>query len=184
MQISVGISARHIHLTREDFIKLFGKNELTKYKDIKQPHLFAAEETLTIKGNKGQIDNVRIMGPFRSYSQVEISKTDSYELGVNVVERRSGNLDNTNTIKVIGPVGEIEIPVILANRHIHISKEQADKLNVKDNQSALIKINSQKPGVIIAYYKVTEEAFFELHLDLDDANAFLLKQDDIVELIL
>ena len=184
MKIPVGISARHLHLTKEDYIKIFGYDELTKFKDIKQPHLFAAEEKVTIKGLKGQKENVRILGPFRSYSQVEISKTDSYELGVEVVERRSGDLANTNTIRVIGPVGEIDVPVIMANRHVHISKDQAKKLNIEDNQRVLIKIDSQKPGTIMAYFKVDNEAFFELHLDLDDANAFLLKQDDIVELIL
>ena len=184
MQISVGISARHIHLTMDDFIKLFGYNELTKYKEIKQPGLFAASEVVTIKGPKGIKENVRIMGPFRSYSQVEITKTDSYDLGVNAVYRKSGSLENTDTIKVIGPIGEIDIPVIIANRHIHIDKKQAEELNIKDHQEAIVKIHSEKPGVILAYYKVSDEAFFELHLDLDDANAFLLKQDDIVELVL
>lgn len=184
MKISVGISARHVHLTKDDFIKLFGYDELTKYKDIKQPGLFAAEEKVTIKGPKGQKENVRIMGPFRSYSQVEITKTDSYDLGVNAFYRKSGSIENTDTIKVIGPVGEIDLPVIIANRHIHIDKKQAEELNVKDHQEAIIKIQGEKPGAILAYYKISDEAYFELHLDLDDANAFLLKQDDVVELVL
>ena len=181
MKISVGVSARHIHLTKEDFIKLFGYDNMTKLKDIKQPNLFAAKETLTIKGTKGQIDNVRIMGPFRNYSQVEISKTDSYDLGININMRRSGDLNNANTIEVIGPKSSLILPVILANRHIHISKTEADSLGIKDNDRAYVKIDTEKKGVIEVFYKVSEEAYKELHLDLDDANAFLLNQDDVVE---
>ena len=184
MIITVGVSARHLHLTREDFIKIFGHDNMTKLKDINQPGLFAANEVVTIKGSEGIKEGVRILGPFRSYSQVEVSKTDSYELGVNVVQRVSGDLKDTSTIKVIGPIGEIEVPVIMANRHIHISKEEAQKLKVKDNQEVMVKIKGEKPGVILAYFKVSEKAYKELHLDLDDANAFLLKQDDEVEVLL
>ena len=85
-------------------------------------------------------------------------------------------------LNTVGPKGEVEIPVILANRHIHISKKQALELNVRDEQKVTVKINSEKPGVILAEFKVSDEAYFELHLDLDDANAFLLKQDDEVEI--
>ena len=84
MKISVGISARHLHLTKVDFIKIFGYDELTFLKNINQPGLFAAQETVSIKGDKGEINNVRILGPFRNYSQVEVSKTDSYLLGINL----------------------------------------------------------------------------------------------------
>ena len=184
MKISVGVSARHIHLTKENFIKLFGYEELTKYKDIKQPGLFASEEKVTLKTPYYSIDNVRILGPFREYNQAEISKTDVYKFKVNPKVRRSGEVDNTDTITVIGPKCEIQIPVIIANRHIHITSKQAQELNIKDKQLVPIKINSEKPGVIIAEFKVSDEAYLELHLDLDDANAFLLKQDDEVEVIL
>ena len=183
MIIPVGISARHIHLTKEDFIKLFGYDELTKYKDINQPGLYAANERVTIKGPKCSIEDVRIMGPFRSYSQVEISKTDSYFLGVSAKIRKSGVLDNTDSITVIGPNGEIEAPVIIANRHIHISKDEASMLGIKDNDKVYIKIKTEKAGIIEAYYKVSDEAYKELHLDLDDANAFLLNQGDEVEIV-
>ena len=182
MKIPVGISARHIHLNKEDFYKLFELNELTKYKDINQPGLFSCNEVVSIKGNKGKLDNVRIMGPFRDYSQIEISKTDAYNLGVNINMRKSGMLDNVETIEVIGPKGSVMIPVILANRHIHISKNEADKLNIKDNDKALVKINTEKRGVIEVFYKVSDLAYKELHLDLDDANAFLLNQGDEVEI--
>lgn len=184
MKISVGVSARHIHLTKENFIKLFGYEELTKFRDIKQPGLFAAEEKVTLKSPYYSIDNVRILGPFREYNQAEISKTDAYKFKVDPKVRRSGEVERTDSITIVGPKGEIKIPVIIANRHIHITKKQADELNVKDRQLVPVKINSEKPGVILAEFKVSEEAFLELHLDTDDANAFLIKQDDEVEIML
>ncbi len=183
MRITVGISARHIHLTKENFVKIYGQEELTKFKDIKQPGLFAANETVTLKTNNYSIDNVRILGPFRDYNQAEISLTDAYKFKVNPKVRRSGEVKDTDTITVVGPKGEVDIPVIIANRHIHITTKQAQELNVKDRQKVAVKINSEKPGVVIAEYKVSEEAYLELHLDLDDANAFMLKQDDEVEII-
>ena len=182
MKIPVGVSARHVHLTKEDYKTIFELDELTKLKDINQPGLFACNEVVTLKGNKGTIENVRILGPFRNYSQVEISKTDSYNLGVNVKMRKSGDLEDTDTIEVIGPKGSVIVPVIMANRHIHISKKEADNMGIKDDDKAFVKINTEKRGVIEVYYKVSEEAYKELHLDLDDANAFLLKQDDEVEI--
>ena len=184
MKISVGVSARHIHLTKENFYKLFGYEELTKLKDIKQPNLFAAEETVKLKTDNYEIDNVRILGPFREYNQAEISKTDAYKFKLNPKVRRSGELDGTDFITIVGPKGQVDIPVIIANRHIHITTKQASELNVKDRQLIPVKINSEKPGIILAEFKVSEEAFFELHIDTDDANAFLLKQDDEVEIIL
>lgn len=183
MKIPVGISARHIHLKKEDFTKIFGYDELTKLKDINQPHLFASEEVVDIKGNKSIIKNVRILGPFRDYSQVEISKTDAYNLGVNPLIRKSGRLNDTDFITVVGPKGEISVPVIIANRHIHISEEEANNLGIKDDDKTFVKINGEKRGIIEVYYKVSKEAYKELHLDLDDANAFLLNQDDEVEII-
>ena len=182
MKIPVGVSARHIHLTKEDFYTLFQEENLTKLKDINQPGLFACNELVSLKGSKSSIENVRILGPFRDYSQVEISKTDSYTLGVNPKMRRSGSLDDTQKITVVGPKGSVDIPVILANRHIHISEGEANKLGIKDNDRTLVKIDTLKRGVIEVFYKVSKEAFKELHLDLDDANAFLLNQGDEVEI--
>lgn len=182
MKIPVGLSARHVHLTQEDFNKLFGYDELTKYKDINQPGLYAAKEVVTIKGLKATIDNVRIIGPFRNYSQVEISKTDSYNLGINIDVSKSG-IFNENYIEVIGPKGRLNLPVIIANRHIHISKNDAKKYGINDNDSVFVKIETKKRGIIEAFYKVSDNAYKELHLDLDDANAFLLKQNDEVEIV-
>ncbi len=183
MKIPVGVSARHVHLTKEMFNKLFEKDDLTIKVSINQPGLFAANETVSIKGPKGTINNVRVMGPLRSYNQVEISKTDAYNLGVNPPMRKSGDVENAELITIIGPKNEVTINAcILADRHIHISKDEADSLNIKDDQVIDVYINSSKPGVIKAQFKVTDEAYKEIHLDTDDANAFLLNQNDEVEI--
>ena len=182
MVIPVGVSARHVHLNEETFKKLFGKDDLTKFKDINQPGLYAAEETVTIKTLKGEFNNVRILGPLRDYNQVEISKTDAYVLGINPPVRNSGNFDSAASVTVVGPCGEVTVDaVIIAERHIHMSEEQAKELNLSNGQSVVVKIGGIKPGTIIAKIKTSKEAYLELHLDLDDANGFLLKQDDKVD---
>lgn len=183
MKITVGISARHVHLTKEIFQKLFNKDDLTIKMPINQPGMYAALETVTIKGPKGRIEHVRLLGPLRSYNQVEISKTDAYKLGVNPPVRTSGDLDGSEVITIIGPKDEVTLNAcIIADRHIHISKKEADSLGVKNKQEVDVIINSMKPGIIKAHFKVSEKAYKELHLDTDDANAFLLKQNDEVEI--
>lgn len=183
MKVSVGVSARHCHLTKEVYEKLFGRSELTYKSPLKQPGQFASEERVTIKGPKGFIEGVRILGPLRSYNQVEVSKTDCYKLGVNPPVRKSGHLEGAAEVEIIGPKDKITLPCcIIANRHIHITKEMANSLGVKDDDSVGILIDGEKKGVVEGFFKVTDKAYFELHLDTDDANGFLLKQDDIVEI--
>ena len=185
IKIPVGISNRHVHLTKGDLEILFGQGfELEVDHELSQKGQFASKEKVKIKTEYGEIDNVRILGPVRDYTQIEISKTDAYKFKVNPMVRRSGEVDNTDSITVVGPKGEIQIPVIIANRHIHITSKQASELNVKDRQKVGVKILSEKPGVIVAEFKVSDEAFLELHIDTDDANAFLINQDDEVEVIL
>ena len=183
MKISVGVSNRHCHLTKEVYEKLFGKSELTFKRALNQPGQFASEETIIIKGPKGSIEKVRVLGPFRSYNQVEVSKTDAYKLGINPPVRKSGDLQGASLLELIGPKDKITLPCgIIANRHIHISPEDAEKLGVVDDEKVIVKINTIKPGTIEAQFKVTPDGFFELQLDTDDANGFLLRQDDFVEI--
>ena len=185
MFIPVGISARHIHLTQDVFKKLFGYNKSTIYKNIKQPGLYAANEQVTIRTDKGEFNNVRVMGPERDYNQVEISKTDAYTLGLNPKVRTSGDLIDAEEIEIVGPLDSVKIKaVIIADRHIHITKKLAEELNIKNGDLVDVKINTEKPGIIKCKWKVSEEAFLELHLDTDDANAFLLNQDDEVEVLI
>lgn len=185
MIITVGISARHVHLTKEVFKTLFGYDKSTIYKNIKQPGLYAAEELVTIKTNKGEFQNVRVLGPERDYNQVEISKTDAHILGLNPKVRASGDVSDAEEIEIIGPKGSVTIKAaIIAERHIHITSDKAKELGINDGDVVNVKINTEKPGIIEVKWKVSEEAFLELHLDLDDANAFLLEQDDEVEVLI
>ena len=185
MKITVGVSNRHVHLTESDYKILFGNTPFTKRNDLKQPGMFASELVVTIKGTKRSIENVRVLGPLRSYTQVEISKTDSYFLGVEPPVRSSGDLRDASLITIIGPCGEItKEAAIIAERHIHVDKKIRQEKNLIGIDKVSIKISGEKSGMINnVHLKDSDEAYFELHLDTDDANAFLLKQDDIVEII-
>ena len=186
MKIPVGVSNRHVHLTKESVEILFGKDySLTKRNDLTQPGQFACEETLTIKTDKAQINKVRVLGPVRNYDQVEISKTDAYALGLNPPVRNSGDVKDSEIITLIGPKGEIKVEgCIIASRHIHITEEQAKELNFEEDQIVSVKVDSIKGGILNnVHIKILKEAYFELHLDTDDANAHFLKQNDYVEII-
>lgn len=181
MKLKVGVSNRHIHLKQEDLDILFG-SELTKRNDLTQPNQFAANETLTIKTDKDEIKNVRVLGPVRNYTQIEISKTDAYKLGLNPPVRSSGDLEGSEVVTLIGPNGSIKTNgCIIADRHIHITNTDKEKYNLSDKVK--VKIDGEKKGVIEVNVKTSSEAYFELHLDTDDANAFLLKNGDEVEII-
>jgi putative phosphotransacetylase len=186
MKIGIGISARHVHLTREDLDTLFGKNyQLKKYKELTQPGEFAAIEQVNLKTVKGEINNVRIIGPIRNYTQVEITKTDSYVFGIEPPVRDSGNLDNSAIIKIIGPNGSIEKPCcIIAERHIHMNKTDLDNFKVKPNQVVKVKVDTIKGGIMdCVYIKYSEDYKLEMHVDLDDANSHLLTNKDFVEIV-
>lgn len=186
MKISVGISNRHVHLNDEDYKVLFKDTKMDIRNNLKQPNQFASTLTVDIEGEKGKIENVRVLGPNRDYTQVEISKTDSYKLGVNPPVRNSGDLSGSSMITIIGPYGKIKKECcIIAKRHIHVDKNIIKEHKLEGIKDVKVKIFGEKSGIIEhVYLKETEEAYFELHLDTDDANAFLLNQDDIVEIIL
>ncbi len=184
MKVSVGVSNRHVHLTESDFHLLFGEDAvLEKRNDISQPYQFASTSLVSLQTDKGRVDNVRVMGPFRDYTQVEISKTDAYKLGVNPPYRDSSCLDNSEDIKIIGPCGEIfkKCSLILAVRHIHVPLDD-DNFNNKEVVS--VKVDGDKKGILgNVFIKKSSNSKLELHLDTDDANAFNLKNGDIVEII-
>lgn len=186
MKINVGISNRHIHLSNEDCKLLFGDIPLTKRNDLTQPGMYACNETVSLKGDKRTIDNVRILGPLRDYTQVEVSKTDAYVLGVMPPVRNSGELDDAYPITIIGPKGTITRKAcIIATRHIHVDKNIRYEHHLEGIDKVSVKISGEKSGIIDnVYLKDSEEAYFELHLDTDDGNCFLLKQGDEVEIIL
>lgn len=187
MLVPVGISARHIHLTREDLARLFGHGyELTVKKELSQPGQFAAEETLDIVGPKGTLKHVRILGPLRSRTQIELSQTDLRGLGITAPVRSSGDTDGTPGVRLVGPMGEITTPdgVIIADRHVHLSDEEAREMNLKDGDYVTVRIDGVKSGTM-SHVLVRASAKFrkDFHIDTDDANAFLLRQGQLVEII-
>ena len=130
-------------------------------------------------------EHVRIVGPFREYNQVELSRTDCFKLGINPPVRTSGDLEGSLPITIIGPKGEINLDkgLILANRHIHITPKQALEYGFTGIEKVSVKVSGEKGGTFDnVYFKVADDASFRLHLDTDDANAFGLKDNDEVEI--
>lgn len=184
-KISVGVSNRHVHLTEEIYNQLFF-SPLLKKCDLNQIGEFASNQVLTIKTDKDIIENVRVLGPFRDYNQVEISRTDAYKLGLNPPIRRSGDLSNSETITLIGEKGSVvlENSCIIANRHVHMNPDLARQLGVIDNQQVKIIVSGEKACILYAFVKISDNGFYELHIDFDDANAAGLKNGDEVEIVI
>lgn len=173
--IPVGVSARHVHLSKEDLETLFGAGyELTVRKELSQPGQFASEETVEVVGPKRSFPKVRILGPVRSKTQVELSLTDCFSIGVKAPIRESGDIAGSGSVKLIGPKGEVTIPegVIVAARHIHMVPEEAEKFGLKDKQKVSVKTEGER-GLIFnnVVVRVREDFALELHLDTDEANA-------------
>lgn len=183
-KIPIGVSNRHIHVSQKDLDKLFGEGyNLTKKGELKQPGQFAANETVTIRGSKGEFENVRILGPVREESQVEISMTDSFRLGVRPPIKESGQLENTPGLEIIGPKGTVKIPqgTIIALRHIHMTPEQAVKIGVKDKDVVEVETFGERQGVLgNVLIRVSDKYSLEMHVDVDEANACSLKNNDFV----
>lgn len=185
--IPVGISNRHIHLSQEDLNTLFGAGyELNKIKDLKQPGQYAAKEVVTIAGPKGSIQNVRILGPVRGATQVEISQTDSFSLGIKCPVRESGDIKGSGSVCVIGPKGSVILKenVIIAKRHIHMNENDAKTLNVQNGQLVNV-ITSGERRAIFTDVLVRLDKNFELecHLDTDEANACCLGREATVKIV-
>ena len=174
--IPIGVSNRHIHLSRKDLETLFGEGyELTPMKDLSQPGQYACKELLTIIGpSMRPIENVRVLGPVRKASQVEISATDSYVLKVKPPVRESGNIKDSAPIRIVGPKGVVELSegCIIANRHIHMSPEEAKEFGVTDGDYVDIDVNGKRPTRWFdVQVRVHKDFRLEMHVDTDDANA-------------
>lgn len=174
IEIPVEVSARHIHLSKKDFEKIFGKNKkLEPIKKLSQPGEFASNLKIEIINSKKKL-NARVLGPLREHSQAEISLTDAYTLGLNPLPkiRLSGDLQGTTNVLIKGPKGKTKIPAIIAQRHLHCSEEQAKKLKLKDNQIISIKVSGQR-GVTFhnILVRISKKYDLALHLDTDEANA-------------
>jgi len=183
-KINARVSNRHVHLTKETYEKLFDEEIIKKY-NLNQVGEFASEQVLIIRIGDKKIENVRVCGPFRKYNQIEISKRDARFLEVNPPVRRSGDIDDSLNIILETEKGSVETNgLVIANRHIHMNYEDASKYGVKDKQIVKIKIANDKSGIIDAEIKITDNGYYEFHIDTDDANAFLIEDNDEVEMII
>ena len=187
-KVPVGISARHIHLTQEHVEKLFGEGyQLTKKKELMGGQ-FASNEQCTIVGLKLRaIENVRILGPVRSSSQVEISATDARTLGIKAPTRQSGDTAGSAPIALVGPKGAIylEEGCIVAARHIHLCPEDAAAAGLKDNDFVTVRMGNER-GALLDNVKIRVDESFttEMHIDTDEANACQVKQDELAAIML
>lgn len=186
-KIPIGVSARHVHLAQAEVEQLFGENyQLTPKFELSQPGQFAAEETVVIAGPKGSIERVRILGPARSLSQVEVSWTDAMKLGIKPPLRISGDIQGSSPVTLIGPKGSVVLNegLIIAQAHIHMSPEDSAKFNVVDGQSVQIKVEGIRPIILSnVVIRVSERYRLEMHIDTDEANAGLIQQGTLAEIV-
>lgn len=179
-RVPVGISVRHVHLTRGDIDRLFGYGwQLTSKKALSQPGQFACEECVDVIGPKGTLSKVRVLGPERSHTQIELAQTDCRTIGVKAPLRGSGDVAGTPGITLRGPKGEISVPegVIIAERHIHMTPADAARFGVKDGDKVSVRIDGEKPGIMGGVtIRVSDKYVLDMHVDTDDGNAFLLSQ--------
>lgn len=185
--IPVGVSNRHIHLSQQDMDALFGPGyELTKIKDLKQPGQFACKETLTICGPKGALEKVRVLGPLRKATQVEVLLGDSFKLGVKPPTRMSGDLAGTPGITLVGPKGSVQLKegVIVAQRHIHMTAAEAAQYGVHDGQIVSIEFDGARCGVLgNVAIRAGEGHSLECHVDTEEANALAITSSTTFKLI-
>jgi putative phosphotransacetylase len=185
--VPVGVSNRHVHLSKRDMQILFGNDyQLQPLKELTQTGEFACKELVTLDTGDRKLEAVRILGPCRDHTQVEISQTDARYLKKNPPVRNSGELRGSESITIIGPKGKVELleGCILATRHIHLSLTEATEMGITNNQVVSVRLFGDKPGLLEQVYcKVKDSYVFELHLDTDDANAFLVKSGDIAQII-
>ena len=184
--IPVGVSNRHVHLSASDIKTLFGKDELTKLKDLSQPGQFACEECVTIVGTKGNLEKVRILGPARASSQIEILASDCFKLGVKAPVKESGKLDGTPGVAIVGPKGCVYLNegVIVAQRHIHMSTEDSQKLNCKDKEIVSVEVEGLRGGILNnVLVRVSDNFKLDFHIDIDEANCLGLKDGNKVKIV-
>lgn len=175
VKIPIGISNHHLHLTEQDFQKLFPGQSLTVKKELSQPGQFAANEMVTAVGPKGEISKMRILGPLRTKSQVELSATDARQIGIEAPIRLSGDIEGTPGILLKSPSGSLKLKqgVIIAKRHIHMSDNEADLLGLKQGDSVTVSIAGEGRKIIFEDVIIRSGANYtlEMHVDTDEANA-------------
>ncbi|WP_393969689.1 phosphate propanoyltransferase [Kluyvera intermedia] len=185
--IPVGISNRHVHLAQQDVEALFGKGyTLTPLKPLRQPGQFAAEECVTIVGPKGSLKNVRVLGPTRPVTQLEVSRADCFTLGIKAPVRESGQLEKAGDALLVGPKGHVDLhsQVICAWRHIHLSPQDARRLNVINGQKVSVRSTGERQLTFDeVVMRVRDDFALEFHIDTEEANAAGLKNGAQVTLV-
>ena len=187
MMLPIALSNKHLHVSQEHLETLFGKGyELTKMKDLSQPGQYACEEKVDIVGPKGTFIGVRILGPVRPETQIEISISDGFKLGIQAPLRDSGKTEGTPGAKIVGPKGEVTIDkgIIVASRHIHMYTDDAEEFGVKDKDIVSVKVEGPR-GLIFnnVLVRVHPEFALEMHVDVEEGNAGGIKNGQMVALI-
>ena len=187
-KVVVGVSVRHVHLTRDALGTLYGPgHELKKMRDLYQPGQFAAEETVAIVGPRMRtIERVRILGPLRDHTQVELSRTDGFMLGLELPVRHSGDIAGTPGVTLVGPYGALTLRegAIRADRHVHLSPEDARRFGFENEELVKAVVSGDKPLTLgNVRIRVSPGLKLELHIDTDDANAADISCGDLVELV-
>lgn len=177
-KVTIGVSNRHIHLTKETYDKLFDE-QITKKGDLNQIGEFSSNQLVTLVANGYEIERVRLLGPLRLYDQVEISHNDALKFKLNPPVRKSGDLTGAEEITLRTDKGEVTLKAcIIAQRHVHMNPDDAKKYNVVDGQAVKVKVDGPRSGVMDAYIKISDNGFYEMHIDTDDANAFIIGKDN------
>lgn len=179
--VELEASGRHVHVTKEQAIQLFG-HPLTQKRPLSQPGQYLANERVTVIGPKGRFENVAVLGPERSEGQVEISLTDGRVLGITPPVRPSGDVDGTPGITVEGPGGRVELHqgVIAAQRHIHMTPESAKTMGVRDKQVVRLQVYTARPLIFEdVLVRVSPQFATYVHLDFDEANACGFEKGDL-----
>lgn len=186
--VPVGLSNKHVHICADDLVTLFGEGHaLTPSKPLTQPGQYAAEEKVDVVGPRGTLKGVRILGPIRPETQVELSITDARSLGISLPVRESGKLQDTPGLKLVGPAGEVEMVkgAIVAHRHVHLSPEQAKEAGVVDKQIVSVRAGGERSVVFNNVMIRTGEGHqAEAHFDTDEGNAAGLTNCEMVEILI
>jgi acetate kinase len=186
--IPIAVSARHVHLRQSTIDALFGAGHVLRAKSaLSQPGQFAAEETVTLAGPRGRLEQVRVLGPPRAADQVELSRSDEIALGIDAPLRLSGDLAHTPGIEIIGPAGRVRLDsgVVTALRHIHMTPADASRLGVQDRQRVSVAVDSNGRDIVFGdvVVRVSPQSRLELHLDTDEGNAAAVAQGATARLI-
>ncbi|MBT4135264.1 phosphate propanoyltransferase [archaeon] len=187
IQVKVEASNRHVHLSRHDADVLFGEGyEFGVHKELSQPGQFSAQDRITLVCEDRKIENVRVLGPFRDESQVEISRTDAFNLKLNVPLKHSGDLEGSPGITLVGPKGRVKLDrgVIISHRHLHASEDEAGRLGLKHGDLVNLRVPSIKEIIFNnVMVRVSSDYKLAFHIDFDDANACFFEEGILAELV-